>query len=240
MKGDSQKRPFRLDRYLTMTTGMTRSQARRCIGSGAVSINDEDGRPKAGSLVGPEDAVFLDGERLILDQGERYFMLNKPVGVISATRDSELPTVIELLAPDDRPGLHPAGRLDRDTTGLLLLTTDGQWSHRLTSPRRGCRKVYRVNLAEPVGEEMLTALSEGVWLRGEDRATRPAEAEQSGSHELRLTITEGRYHQVKRMMAALGNHVTALHREQVGAIRLDETLRPGDYRPLTDAEIASI
>ena len=231
---------MRLDRFVALATGMTRSQARRRIAGGGVSL-DQATRPlKAKSPVSPQDRVYLEGELLSLDQQERYFMLNKPAGVISATRDEALPTVVDFLPLQDRRNVHPAGRLDRDTTGLLLLTSDGRWSHRLTSPRSGCRKVYRVTVADPLDDQTLRALAEGVWLRGEKRATLPAGVEATGSHEFLLTLSEGRYHQVKRMVGAQGNRVMALHREQIGDIRLDESLQPGEYRSLTQAEIDSV
>ncbi|MGL6146861.1 MAG: pseudouridine synthase, partial [Plesiomonas sp.] len=136
--------------------------------------------------------------------------------------------------------LHPAGRLDIDTTGLVLLTDDGQWSHRITSPRHHCEKTYLVTLADPVDASAIALFAEGVQLRSEPDLTRPAVLELLGSHQARLTITEGKYHQVKRMFAAIGNKVTALHRECVGGIALDSNLAEGEYRRLTDDEVQRI
>ena len=140
-------------------------------------------------------------------------------------------------AGEQRRGLRIVGRLDRDTTGLLLLTTDGQWAHRLMSPRHHCAKRYRVTTAEPLDDTQLTRLRDGVVLHDDPAPTRPAEARALSDTELLLTISEGRYHQVKRMLAAVGNRVVALHREAVGHIELDPDLPAGAWRPLTDAEI---
>jgi 16S rRNA pseudouridine516 synthase len=136
--------------------------------------------------------------------------------------------------------LQIAGRLDIDTTGLLLITDDGKWNHRLTSPRSDCAKIYTVGLAEPIGTDYKKKLAAGVLLDGEKHRCLPASMEQIDDYHLTLRIAEGKYHQVKRMFAALGNHVVSLHRFQVGDIVLDTDLEPGDYRPLTDLEVASI
>jgi 16S rRNA pseudouridine516 synthase len=136
--------------------------------------------------------------------------------------------------------LHFAGRLDVDTTGLVLLTDDGKWSHRITSPKHKCDKTYYVWLADPVGEDYAERFKQGIELRNEREATLPAKLDVITEHEVRLTIREGKYHQVKRMFAALGNKVEALHRERIGDIVLDEELEPGEYRYLTEQEINSV
>ena len=130
--------------------------------------------------------------------------------------------------------------LDVDTTGLLLITDDGQWNHRLTAPRSDCQKIYRVELATPISPDYQERLANGVWLEGEKHPCLPATLEVLDDQTVLLSIAEGKYHQVKRMFAALGNHVKALHRTQVGGITLDETLEPGEYRALTPDEVASI
>lgn len=132
------------------------------------------------------------------------------------------------------------GRLDKDTTGLLLLTSDGQWSHSVTSPRRECRKSYRVWLAEAIPDEACRALEKGVMLNGDNTMTRPAEVQVHDDKIIDLTISEGRYHQIKRMLAAVGNRVEALHRFRIGNIKLDEALAPGEFRALTPQEIRSV
>ncbi|TBW58795.1 pseudouridine synthase [Marinobacter halodurans] len=228
---------MRLDFLIANGTGLSRKDARRALMASRVTLDGVVCRKAATQLSGEED-VRLDGEPVALT-GERYLMLHKPLDVVSATRDSEHTTVLDLLPPDLRRNLHVAGRLDRDTTGLLLLTTDGQWSHRVTSPRSRCNKTYRVDLAEAWTEDMLASLRNGVTLKGEPKPTAPAQVEVLGDRQLRLIISEGRYHQVKRMLAAVGNHVDALHREAIGAVRLDPVLAPGDYRALTRKEIDS-
>ena len=136
--------------------------------------------------------------------------------------------------------LHAAGRLDIDTTGLVLMTDDGQWSHRITSPRHHCEKTYLVELENPLEEGVAEQFAKGVQLHNEKDLTKPAVLEVITPTEVRLTISEGRYHQVKRMFAAVGNHVVGLHRERIGDITLDASLEPGEYRPLTEDEIASV
>jgi len=189
------------------------------------------------------DSVTLDGKS-IEPPGARYFMLNKPAGYVSATVDTAHPTALELLQGEPRSlDLQIAGRLDRDTTGLLLLTDDGDWNHRLTSPARQCEKVYRVQLRDPLSPQAIAQLEAGILLRGEQRPTRPARVvitDQTDRRQLLLTILEGKYHQVKRMFAATGNLVLGLHRESIGGITLDPNLGPGAYRPLTAAEVESI
>jgi 16S rRNA pseudouridine516 synthase len=165
-------------------------------------------------------------------------MLHKPAGCVCATADREHRTVLDLLGAERASGLHIAGRLDIDATGLVLLTDDGDWSHRLTSPRHSFPKTYRVTLDAPLGAQAAT-LRAGVALRNEPRRCAPAALEPLGDNRWRVTIREGKYHQVKRMFAAVGNHVVALHRERIGRVALDPRLAPGEFRALTPDEIAS-
>jgi 16S rRNA pseudouridine516 synthase len=193
--------------------------------------------------LGCTDSVTLDGQ-IIEPPRPRYFMLHKPAGYVSATVDTAHPTALELLRGEPRSlNLQIAGRLDRDSTGLLLLTDDGEWNHRLTSPARECEKVYRVQLRDPLSPQAIAQLEAGILLRGEQRPTRPARVaitDQTDRRQVRLTILEGKYHQVKRMFAATGNLVLGLHRESIGGIMLDPDLGPGEYRPLTATEVQSI
>lgn len=167
----------------------------------------------------------------------RYFMLHKPAGVVCATEDREHRTVLDLIDVPNKAGLHPAGRLDIDATGLVLVTDDGEWSHRITAPRHKVPKRYRVTLAEPLTAAAASALAGGVQLRREPKRCAPAVLERIGEREVRLTIAEGKYHQVKRMFAAVGNHVLRLHRERIGALELDPALPEGSVRPLTVEEV---
>lgn len=229
----------RLDFFVAHAAGVTRKQAKTLIRAGRVTVLDGAGQPhalKANSTVATGDQVRLDHQPLTLP-GHRYLMLNKPAGVVCATRDGTLPTVMDLLPAGDREGLHLVGRLDRDTTGLLLLTSNGDWSHRITSPRHRCAKRYRITAAEAVTDAQLRRLAEGVRLKDDPQPTRPAVAERVAPCGLLLTIEEGRYHQVKRMLAAVGNRVVTLHREAVGGIELDADLAPGAWRALSDQEV---
>ncbi len=232
------KTQMRLDKYLSQATGLPRSQIKRLIKCQQVLVNDAINQDH-GYQVGNADTVTLRGE-IIPPPGPRYLMLNKPQDTVCATEDAEHPTVIDLLEMDNLKGLHPAGRLDIDTTGLVLITDDGQWSHRITSPRRRCDKVYRVTTVDPINPEAVTQFAAGLALHNEDKLTLPAELDILAPCEARITVQEGRYHQVKRMFAAVGNKVIALHREQIGQIQLDPELEPGEYRFLTQQEIDSI
>ena len=181
-----------------------------------------------------------EGNTLTQQNGPRYFMLNKPQGYVCSTEDPDHPTVLYFLDEPVAYKLHAAGRLDIDTTGLVLMTDDGQWSHRITSPRHHCEKTYLVTLENPLSADTAEQFAKGVQLHNEKDLTKPAVLEEVTPTEVRLTISEGRYHQVKRMFAAVGNRVVGLHRERIGEIALDPTLEPGEYRPLTEEEIASV
>jgi 16S rRNA pseudouridine516 synthase len=229
---------MRLDKYIAQVSELSRSQVKKALKAELITLNGETVKDPA-LHISPEDLVELDGEPLS-QPGPRYFMLNKPQGYICATHDGEHPTVLDLLDEINKDKLQIAGRLDIDTTGLVLITDDGQWNHKVTSPRHHCPKTYYASLAHDLAENAEEKLTEGLMLDGETKRTKPATLERLFSNEVKLTISEGKYHQVKRMFAALGNRVTELHRESVGGIVLDEALEPGDYRPLTDAEINSI
>lgn len=226
---------MRLDRFVSRSSGLSRSEVRRLLRGGAVSV---DGRvvTAADLMVAEHNRVLLDGRPLSMP-GLRYFMLNKPAGVVCATEDGRHPTVVSLLEEPRRETLHPVGRLDMDTTGLVLLTDDGQWSHGITAPRRHKDKRYRVTLAEPLAADAIARFEQGLLLHGESHPTLPARLEMVSPTLVCVTLREGRYHQVKRMFAALGNHVIALHREAIGGVVLDPALAPGQYRLLSAAEI---
>lgn len=230
---------MRLDKFISQQLEISRAIAGREIRARNITVDGEVVRDTAFKVL-PEHEVAYDGNILRLQQGPRYFMLNKPEGYVCATEDEQHPTILYFIEEPMAWKLHAAGRLDIDTTGLVLLTDDGQWSHRITSPRHHCEKTYRVNLAEAIDPILVERFAAGIMLHGEEQATKPGVLEILSPQEVRLTISEGRYHQVKRMFAASGNHVVALHREKVGDITLDEALQPGEYRPLTKEEILSI
>ncbi|MDA7826132.1 16S rRNA pseudouridine(516) synthase RsuA [Porticoccaceae bacterium] len=229
---------MRLDKYISNATDLSRTEAKRLIKSGDVSI-DEKAATSGSQKVSTDHSVTINGSPITL-LVDRYFMMNKPAGVVSATKDNTNPTAIDLIYEHRNQKLQIAGRLDIDTTGLLLITDDGQWNHIVTSPRTDCKKIYLVELQNPVGEDYQRKLEAGIALEGEKRRCLPATMEVIDDHHIRLTISEGKYHQVKRMMTSLGNEVVNLHRLKIGGIELDPELEPGDYRPLTDEEIASI
>ena len=230
---------MRLDKFIALQLSVSRAIAGREIRSSRVLVDGEIVKDASFKLL-PEHDVEFDGNTLTQQNGPRYFMLNKPQGYVCSTDDPDHPTVLYFLDVPVAHKLHAAGRLDIDTTGLVLMTDDGQWSHRITSPRHHCEKTYLVQLENPVDDQTAEQFAYGVQLHNEKNLTRPAQLEVLTPTEVRLTIGEGRYHQVKRMFAAVGNRVIGLHRERIGDIMLDEDLQPGEYRPLTEAEIASV
>jgi 16S rRNA pseudouridine516 synthase len=229
---------MRLDKYLSSATDLSRTDVKYLIRNKHVLIDGEICK-SISFHVSDDQTVELDGE-VIEQPGPRYFMLHKPKGYVCATKDSEHPTVIDLLDEPNKEKLQVAGRLDIDTTGLVLITDDGQWNHAITSPKRDCKKQYHVTLISNIDEQTVADFEEGIQLRGEERKTLPATMEMLYKNEVLLTISEGKYHQVKRMFAAAGNKVSDLHRKSIGAIDLDPDLNEGEYRRLTATEAQSI
>ncbi len=229
---------MRLDKFLCTCTGLTRIQAKRTIGKGGVTVNGALQKSPAAKVTDQCEVVY-DGRSLKL-QGPIYIMLNKPLDTVSASLDDDYRSVLGIIDIETRIPLLIAGRLDMDTTGLLLITDDGKWSHSITSPKKECGKRYRVTLAEPLVDDAVELFAKGIMLRGEREATLPATLEILSPLEALLTIHEGKYHQVKRMFAALNNRVVELHREQVGNIVLDETLELGEWRYLTEEEVGAV
>ena len=232
---------MRLDRFLSESTGLTRSVAKKALHRGEVTIDGEV--VKKSDLQIKHQEVRFKGQ-LLSTPSARYILLHKPAGYISATQDDVHPCVLQLLPMALRRSMQCAGRLDVDTTGVLLLTDDGQWSHRLRSPKKGCNKVYQVDLSDPLTDTLAAEITErfaqGVELHGEDKPTLPAQLEVITPTRVLLTIQEGKYHQVKRMFSAVGNHVVGLHRLQVGTIVLGDDLAVGEWRYLSAEEVASI
>ena len=229
---------MRLDKFLATCTELSRADAKKALQSGRVQVAGVV--TKSASLkLAANAAVTLDGQLLTLS-GPRYIMLHKPADTLCSTIDEHYVSVLSLLDIERRSELHIAGRLDADTTGLLLITDDGQWSHAITSPKKRCAKVYRATLAAPLSAEAKAALETGVMLNGEDKPTLPAQVTLLEPQQVLLTIHEGKYHQVKRMMAAVGNKVVALHRQQIGSVILDPALAEGEWRHLTAAEVAAL
>ncbi len=224
----------RLDRLLAHATGLSRKQAGIEIRKQRVRVGEEIVRDPGRRVAAGADIYWR--EQLLEKPGKVYLMLHKPAGLVCARRDDRYATVLELLPDRLARRVHIVGRLDKETTGLLLLSDDGAWSHRITSPRHACPKRYLATLAEPLSEAAEERFAGGMSLRNEERPTRPAGLERVGERQARVTLQEGRYHQVRRMFAALGNHVEALHREAVGGLFLDPGLAPGEWRELTESE----
>lgn len=230
----------RLDKLIASTGRWSRREAKLLIKEGRVLV---DGLP-AGSgedKADPETSSILVDGRDLGYQTYTYLMLHKPAGVLTATEDRRQQTVLDLLAPElRRIGLSPVGRLDKDTEGLLLLTNDGALAHRLLSPRSHVDKVYYARLERPLGREDAEAFAGGITLADGTRCL-PAGLELLGDgSEARITLREGKFHQIKRMAAARGSQVTYLKRLSMGAVTLDEGLAPGEYRPLTAEEVAAL
>lgn len=230
---------MRLDKFLSNAGVGSRSQVKNIIKKGQISINGKPARSGDDTVNEAVDVVMYAGERILI-QKYRYFMLYKPKGVVSATEDNLDKTVLDCLSPEDARDLFPVGRLDKDTTGLMLLTNDGELSHNLLSPRKHVDKTYYVTCEKEVSQAQLDALRGGVDI-GDDKITLPALA-RSGKkpNELYLTIREGRFHQVKRMLQAVDNKVCELERLSMGSLKLDKNLAPGEYRALTLEELQNL
>lgn len=230
---------IRLDKFLSQQLTISRGLVMRELRAGKVMVNNEV--IKTGSYqITPEMVVSYDNVVLQHIVGPRYFMLNKPPGYVCSTVDEVNPTILSFIDEPAITKLHIAGRLDIDTTGLVIITDDGKWTHKIISPKHHCEKTYLVTLAQPISTEVTDKFLAGIWLKGEKLPTKPAKLSIVSSIQVRLTISEGRYHQVKRMFAAVGNHVCALHREGIGGIYLDPALEAGQYRSLTQEEIKTI
>ncbi|WP_426416448.1 pseudouridine synthase [Aestuariirhabdus sp. LZHN29] len=229
---------MRLVNFIKKQCELGRPAARGLIAAGRVWVDGNQQRD-GGFRVTPYNSIALDGE--LLQRGTPcYLMLHKPEGVVSATRHPDHTTVVDLVPAELRAGLHLAGRLDITTTGLLLLTNDGFWSKQLSRPENKVAKVYRVATEYPITAEYVQQFAAGIYFGYEDMVTAPAHLELLGECLARLTLHEGRYHQVKRMFGYFDNPVRALHRERIGELVLDPALAPGEYRPLTAAEISAL
>jgi pseudouridine synthase len=225
--------PVRLNRYLASTGVGSRRAADEVIRAGRVTVNGA--AAELGTLVSEGDDVRVDG-RPVHVQATMVVLLHKPAGVVTTARDPQgRPTVVELVQAPAR--LFPVGRLDRETTGLLLLTNDGALADRLMHPRHGVRKTYVARVAADPGEPALERLRRGVEL--EDGPTAPAEVRLAGPGWVEITIHEGRNRQVRRMLAAVGHPARGLHRSAYGGLELGD-LAPGEWRELTDAEVEAL
>ncbi len=225
----------RIDKLLSQGCNLSRREAKELLRGGRVLLNGMPVRAAEQPVDREADSVTVDGKPLSL-RAHVYLMLNKPAGVLSAARDNKQPTVLDLLPVAlRRKDLFPAGRLDKDTTGLLLLTNDGDFAHRMLSPRNQIYKRYRMRLEHPVGQTQADALLQGITL-ADGTACLPAFLLPLDGTYAEIRICEGKFHQVKRMMQALGNTVLELERTQIGALILDSLLPPGACRMLSEQE----
>lgn len=235
---------IRLDKYLADMSIGTRQEVKKYIRQGRVKINEDIIKKPEYKIREDEDKVTFDDAPVAYETFE-YYMLNKPAGVISATEDKKDKTVLDLIKEKKRKDLFPVGRLDKDTEGLLLITNDGALAHRLLSPKKHVDKCYYAKISGGVTEDDVRVFKEriNIGTQEEPEWTMPAELkilEKGTVSHIRLTIREGKFHQVKRMFLAVGKEVVYLKRERMGALVLDEELAPGEYRKLTDSELKSI
>ena len=229
---------MRLDRYLCELNIGTRSQVKNLLKKGVVTLNGRPVKDPGYQVDEERDRVAFQGRELNYRKFV-YYMLNKPQGVVSATRDALERTVTDLLSAEGRNDLFPAGRLDKDAEGLLLITNDGELAHRLLSPKFHVDKTYLTQTKKPLSEDDIRSLAKGVDI-GESKPTLPAKVESIAPDLIRLTIQEGKFHQVKRMLQAVDNQVTKLKRIRFGDLTLDESLAPGEYRKCTEAETETL
>lgn len=226
---------MRLDKFLCKSTDLTRNEAIQQIHLGSVVVN--------GEVITQESFQVHENNRITLDKQvltarpSRYIMLHKPAGTICSNIDEAYPSLFNYLDLERSEDMHVVGRLDADTTGLTLITDDGRWSFNIIRPQMKCEKVYRVRLRDAIAEDAADRFQHGVQLQGEKTLTQPAKLKVISEKEVLLTITEGKYHQVKRMFSAIGNRVVSLHRQQIGRVKLD--LEEGQWRYLTHNEVNS-
>jgi 16S rRNA pseudouridine516 synthase len=233
---------LRLDKLIASTGVMTRTEVKEAVRCGRITVNDVPAMTAEKKCDPDNDKIAIDGEILSYSKF-CYIMLNKPAGYVSATIDDNEKTVMELLPERYKKiGVFPSGRLDKDSEGLLILTNDGEFAHRMTSPRHHVKKVYYVKVEGELGDSDVDAFKKGVWLR-DGTICREAELEilsRGEVSEAMVIISEGKYHQVKRMMASLGKKVIYLKRTKIGQLSLDESLEPGQWRMMPKSEVNRI
>lgn len=230
---------MRIDKFICDIINITRTQAKSKVSSGAVTVNGSVIRSSSVKVNEITDEICVDGRKLVYKK-HVYIMMNKPSGVLSASTDRACTTAIDLLKPEDkRHDLFIAGRLDKNTTGFLLITNDGDFAHSVLSPKKHIVKTYFVTLRDNDFFGYETAFKNGVVL-DDGYKCKSAEFIPNGDNTCYLKISEGKFHQIKRMFAALGNEVTALSRVAMGGLKLDQNLSFGQYRYLTDKEVNEI
>jgi 16S rRNA pseudouridine516 synthase len=226
---------MRLDKFICKSTQLSKAEARAEISVGAIRRNGVV-LNNADTQIHHDNIVTLHDDILTL-RPFNYVLIHKPKNTICSNIDEKYPSLLNNIQRHFDDELHIAGRLDADTTGLVLATDDGRWSFDITRPEKQCKKVYHAQLSRPIASSAISEFSDGILLQGEKNVTLPAKLEILSPQNVRLTITEGKYHQVKRMFAAVGNRVTALHRERVGDVTLN--IEVGKWRQLTSQEVLS-
>ena len=230
---------MRLDRLITAAAGLSRSQAGKAIRAGRVSVNGVTAEKPEQKVLEDTDSVLLDGKALCF-QARHYYLLDKPTGVITAARDPKQKTVLDLFPPEVRKqGVFPVGRLDKDTSGLLLLTDDGDYAHRVISPKSGVLKVYEAMVEGQLTREDVQIFANGICLKDGTHCL-PAKLEPISPNRCLVTVQEGKYHQVRRMLAAVGKPVLMLRRLSVGALSLEKESVQGTWRQLSEEEAAHV
>ena len=235
---------MRLDKFLSEMSGWTRSEVKKIVRTGSVTVDGNEVKKPETKIDEKLSIVRVDGRQIKYNKYE-YYMLNKPKGFVSATTDREHKTVVDIISSSEKKDLFPVGRLDIDTEGLLLITNDGELAHRLLSPKNHVEKTYYVEVSGILDDVDVDAVEKGLDI-GEEKNTTPAKMEilktdiQNNISSCYLTIHEGKFHQVKRMMKKLGKTVTYLKRVSMGSLILDSKLKKGNYRKLTEQEIMEL
>lgn len=229
---------MRLDKFLSEASSLSRSDAKKAIKNGEIKVNNVIASKAEMNINENTDEVIYKGSIIIYEKFV-YFMLNKPANCVSATNDNVNKTVLDVLGEKTYKDLFPVGRLDKDTTGLLLITNDGDLSHRLLSPKKQIYKTYRAVCRDEITSLMCQMLENGVDI-GDDKETAPARIVSFEQNILVLSISEGRFHEVKRMLMAVGNEVLSLKRLSMGTLKLDDNLLEGQHRRLTDDELRDL
>lgn len=228
----------RIDRFMSLHLGVNRRDIKLILAQKRVVVDGLTAHDPQ-QVIDEFSHVRFDGQTIQANT-PRYIMMNKPVGVVSATKDEQHQTVIDLLGDIDSSGLHIVGRLDLNSSGLLLLTNDSRWSRKLMEPENKIAKVYRVRLENPLTESYISAFNDGMYFEYEDITTKPAKLTIISETVAEVTLVEGRYHQIKRMFGRFRNPVLALHRVSIGGVLLDSTLVPGASRLLSDEEVSQV
>ena len=230
----------RLDKIVASMTGGSRKDARGMVLRGRVSVNGKVSGNIAQKVDPKTDDISVDGQSLTYKKYV-YIMINKPKGILSASNDKSRETVVDLVKPDfPRDGLFPVGRLDKDTTGLLIITDDGDFGHKVISPKSLIEKEYLVTLDKPITAEDIKVLEAGGTL-ADGTVCRPAKVRQTERENVvSMTITEGKYHEIKRMLGVVGIGVNELERIRIGSLCKDDKLDVGQYRELTEEDLSLV